>query len=89
MIVLPFFTLLLIVSVCRNSFVEVWYNKSPVDGGSPHSLVGDLIMILHEASLMFTNAFGYPTTGGLLGDFSYFIFLNESASSLSLVLVGN
>ena len=58
---------------------------SPRDGGSPHSSVGAPIMRLHEASLTFTNDFWSPPPGGLLGDFSCFILLNASASSLRLV----
>ena len=84
---LPFFILLLIGSVCGTSCVEVWQNTSPGDGGLNHYLVGDPTMRLHEASLKSSNAFCYPTPGGLLEleYFSCFSFLNASASSLSLV----
>ena len=81
---IPFFTLLLIGSVCGTSCVEVAHNMSPGDGGSTHSSVGDPIMRLHEASLIFTNDFWSPPPGGLLEYFSCFIFLNASASSFSL-----
>ena len=81
---LPFFTLLLIGSVCGTSCVEVWKNMSPGDGGSPHSSVRDPVMKLHEASLTSTNDFCSPPTGGLLEDLSCFIFLNDSASYFSL-----
>ena len=51
------FILSFIGSFYRSSCVEVLQNMSPGYGGSPYSLVGGPIMILHEASLMFTNAF--------------------------------
>ena len=81
MLVLPFFILLLIGSVCRTSSVEVFQNMSTRDGGSPHSQVGDPTTRLHEASLTFTNTFWYPPPWGSLEDFSCFIFLNESTYS--------
>ena len=84
----PFFTLLLIGSVCGTSCVEVWQNMRPGDGGSPHYLVGAPIMRLHKASLIFTNAFWSPPLGGLLEYFSCLILLNTYESSLSLAWVG-
>ena len=87
-LVLPLFTLLLIGSVCGTSLVEVWQNMRPGDVSLPHSSVDDTIMRLHEASLIFTNELWSPPPGGLLEYFSCFIFLNASASSLSLALVG-
>ena len=45
---LPFFTLLLIGSVCGTYCVEVWKNTSPVDGGSPHYSLGAPIMRLQK-----------------------------------------
>ena len=45
---------------------------SPGDGGSPHSSVGDPIMRLHEASLIFINDFLVSSTRGLVGIFSLF-----------------
>ena len=83
--VLPFFILLLIGSVCRKSCVEVFQNMIPGDGGSPHSLVGGTIMTLHEASFAFTNNIWSPPPRGLLADFSCFIYLNSSTSSLNLI----
>ena len=85
MLTLPFFILLLLGTVFRTSYVKVWQSISPVDGGSPDSLVEVSIIRLHKASLMFTNAFWYPPPGVLLEDYPYFIFLNASASSLILV----
>ena len=69
---LPFFILMLIGSVYRTSCVEIWHIMSPGDGGSPHSLVGDPIMGLHEASLIFTNTFFLSSTSGLVGIFFLF-----------------
>ena len=83
-----FLTLVLIGSVCWTSWVEVWQNMRPWDVSSPHSSVGDPIIRLHEESLTLTNDFWSPPPGGLLEDFPCFIFLNDSASSLSLSWVG-
>ena len=85
MLALPFFILLLIVSVYWTSCVDVWQNMSPGDGGSPHSSLGDPIMRLHKAYFTFTNTFWYPLPGGLLAYFSCFIFLNASTSYLSFI----
>ena len=73
MLALPFFILLLVVSVYRTSCVEVWHNMSPGDGGSPYSLVGDPITRLNVASFTFTNTFWFPPLGGLLADFLFHI----------------
>ena len=70
MLALPFFTLLLIGSVCGTFCVEVWNNMRPGDGGLPHSLVGAPITRLHKTSLTLTNDFWSPPPGGLLDDFS-------------------
>ena len=88
MLTSPYLTLFLIGSVCWTSWVEVWQNTRPGDGILTHFLVGYPIMILHKASLMFTNALCSPPPGGLLEYFSCFIFLNSYAYSLSLVWVG-
>ena len=81
----PLPILLFTDSVCQTYSVEVCQNMSPGDGNFPHSLVGDPVMRLHEASFTFTNTLRSPPPGGLLEDFSCFSFLNTSASSLSLV----
>ena len=81
----PLFNFLLIVSACSTSCVDVWKNMITGDGGSLHYLVGSPIMRLYEASFTFANSFWSPPSGGLLADFSCFIFLNDSASYLSLV----
>ena len=88
MLALTFFTLLLIGSVFGTSCVEFWQNMRSGDVSLPHSSVGSPIMRLQEAPLKFTNAFWYPPPRGLLEDFYWFIFLNASASSLSLEWVG-
>ena len=52
----PFLILLLVDSVCRTSWVDVWQNMRPWDGGLPHSLVGGPIMRPNEVSLISISA---------------------------------
>ena len=85
MLELSFFILSMIGSVYSKSCFEVCKNMSPGDGGPPHSLVGDPIIILHEASLAFTKAFRFTPPRGLLVDLPCSILLNDYASHLILV----
>ena len=81
---LPFITLVLIVSVCGTSCVEVSHKMRPGYGSSPHYSVGAPIMRLYKASLTFTNAYWYPLPGSSLEYFYCFILLNYSESSFRL-----
>ena len=68
-------TLSVMVSIFKNSCVDVWKNMSPVDGISSHYLVGMPIMRLHGASSTFTDVFcSTPPSGGLFPYFCYSFF---------------
>ena len=51
--------------------VEVLHNMSPWDCILPHSSVGDPTMILHEASLTFTNTLWSPPPRGFWKNFLF------------------
>ena len=75
------------VSIYKTSFDEVWKNMNPGDGMSSRSFLGMPITRLHDASSTVTNDFYPPLSGGFFPDFTCFVFLNASVSSLGFVCV--